>query len=134
MFLNPLEQVIPCTENEILERLAAAGYLIPLQASNGSLYVPPVVENIARLLAAGYLLKQEYGAVTEDVEKNGDDKIEQAYNMLDDILSQKIVLIDVIGQTIEGTAQVTGWPDDTTATVGTDGTPQPFAVRMSKRF
>jgi hypothetical protein len=121
-------------EDEVLGRLAAAGYVIPLQSSNGALYVPPMVENIARILAAGYLLKQEYGAITEDAEKNGDDKIEQAYAMIKDIQEQRVTLVDTVGAAVPHTSQVSGWPDATTEFVGTDGTPEPFAMRMSKRF
>ncbi len=121
-------------EDEVLGRLAAAGYVVPLQSSNGTLYVPPLIENITRLLAAGYLLLQEYGSVEEGNTKDGNAKIKQANAMLDAIQKQEMVLVDVIGTGLFRTAQVSGWPDDTTAIVGTDGTPEPYQIRMSKRF
>jgi hypothetical protein len=121
-------------EDEVLGRLAAAGYVIPLQASNGTLFVPPMVENITRLLAAGYLMIQEYGELAEEDPKSGKSKIKQAYDMLRDIQEQKVILVDVVGVSLAHTSQVSGWPDNTTELVGTDGRPEPFQMRMSKRF
>jgi hypothetical protein len=116
-------------------RLAAAGYVIPLQTSNGTLYVPPVVENIARLLAAGYLQIQEYGEVAEGDTKDGKVKIKQANDMLTAIQKQELVLFDVTGHPLTRSLQVSGWPDNTTAIIGTDGIHgEPFHVTMSKRF
>jgi hypothetical protein len=121
-------------EDEVLGRLAAAGYVIPLQASNGSLYVPPMIEGITRSLAAGFLMIREFGEVAEEDSKDGKAKITHARDMLDDIQAQKIVLVDTVGASRARSSQVSGWPDVTTALVGTDGRPEPFQMRMSKRF
>lgn len=121
-------------EDEINGRLAASGYTIPLQNASGTLLVPPIIENITRLLAAGYVLNQDYGPTTEGDTKNGDTKIKQARALLDEIQNKQIILLDVLGASLVNTPQVSGWPDDSTAIVGTDGTPEPFQMRMSKRF
>lgn len=122
-------------ESEIIGNLASAGYVIPLTASNGMPYVPPIVENIARLLAAGYLLEQEYGPTTDGDTKNGKQKIKQAQRLLDQIQNQNIVLLDPTGVMLYRASQVAGWPDNTTQFVGTDGVHgEPFVMTMSKRF
>ncbi len=122
-------------EAEINGRLAAAGYTIPLQGSNGSAYTPPLIENIARLLSAGYVLNQDYGATTEGSTKAGNEKLKQANRLLSDIQNQNIVLLDTTGSTLVRTSQVSGWPDNTTQYVGTDGVNgEPFQITMSKVF
>ncbi len=108
---------------------------MPLQSANGTAYTPPLVENITRLLAAGYMLNQDYGSTTEGDTKNGGGKISQARKLLDDIQSQTLVLLDTAGAQLARSLQVGGWPDSTTAEVGTDGVNgEPFQMTMSKIF
>jgi hypothetical protein len=114
-------------EAEVNAALAVAGYTVPLQTDS------PLVENIVRLLTAGYMMMQEYP--TAEGEANpGKAKVKEARDLLKRIQNQELVLIDATGASLARTSQVSGWPDDTTETVGTDGMPEPFQMRMSKRF
>jgi len=122
-------------EAEVLGALAAAGYTIPLTASNGNPYVPPMVENITRLLAAGYMLAQEFQPSSTDDVNPGKGKIKQAHQMLESIQKQVVVLLDTTGASLARTSQISGWPDSMTERVGTDGiTGEPFQMTMSKQF
>ncbi len=122
-------------ESEVLGRLASAGYTVPFQSTNGSLYVPAIVENIARLLAAGYVLSQQFQPASSEDVNPGKGKIKQAHQLLDDIQNSKLVLLDPTGVILLRTSQVSGWPDNTTQYVGTDGVNgEPFQVTMSKVF
>jgi hypothetical protein len=122
-------------EAEVLGALAAAGYTLPLQSASGTLYTPALVENITRLLAAGYMMLQEYGPPAEGETNAGQAKVKEARQLLKQIQKQELVLLDITGVPMVRTAQVAGWPDDTTATVGTDGVNgEPYQMTMSKRF
>jgi hypothetical protein len=93
-----------------------------------------MIKGMTRFLAAGFLMIREFGEVAEEDSKNGKAKIAYARDMLNDIQAQKIVLVDTVGASPARSSQVSDRPDDTTALVGTDGRPEPFQMRMSKRF
>lgn len=120
-------------EDEVLGALATAGYTVPLQSSNGQPYVPPMVENIVRMLAAGYVMMTQYPNV-EGESNPGKKKVDEANRILKQIQKQEITLLDASKAPLARTSQVSGWPDNTTELVGTDGTPEPIQMRMSKRF
>jgi len=91
-----------------------------VKASIGSVYALPlkapneVVRTITKLLAAGWLMYQEYGVEASGTSKDGTDKIKQARSMLDAIRNHTLRLFDendvelerapasVSGGTIEG--------------------------------
>jgi hypothetical protein len=93
-----------------------------------------MIEGITRFLAAGFLMIREFGEAAEEDSNNGKAKITYARDMLNDIQAQKIVLVDTVGASPARSSHVSDRPDDTTVLVGTDGRPEPFQMRMSKRF
>lgn len=123
------------TDNEILSALRAMGYSIPLKRNDSTEFVPPLVANIARLLGAGYLMKQNFVFSNAAIKKKGDDKMKEARDLLAQLRKQDLVLLDESGNVLLLTNQVSGWPDDSTKDVGSDGyTPQPFQSSITKRF
>lgn len=120
-------------EDRIKSALKKAGYALPLTNSAGQLYVPPVIENIARLLTAGYILQQDFGPTAGSVER-GKEKIDMALADLLKIEEGQLVLVDVDGSTLAQIESVSGWPDETTEDEGTNGIGEPFQFRMSDKF
>ena len=107
---------------------------MPLRTQTGTFYVPYVVSYITRLLAAGYALLQDYGPTVQNDTKDGDLKIKNAMDLLGKIQNNELPLLDYAEQPMSKTYQVSGWPDNTTASRGTDGRPEPPQVRMSQVF
>lgn len=122
-------------EAEIKGALAAAGYVLPLQTTNNVPYAPPLVRGVARLLAAGLILSQNFGTAKPSSAKDGKTKQDSARNTLKMIQDNKIALLDTNEQVLLKPALVDGWPDETTADVGTDGVNgEPARARMDKVF
>lgn len=122
-------------EDEINGGLVAAGYVVPLQTQAGIPYVPPLVRNIDRLLSAGLILMQNFGTTKPGSAKDGGAKCTLARAMLAEIQLNDKVLIDSTGQLLAKAELLSGWPDDTTATYGTDGVHgEPSAFTMDKKF
>lgn len=96
-------------EDEINSELTGI-YTVPFGSP-----APRVINNITKLLAAGYLLLAEYGAVTTGSNKEGNAKITEARGMLDSLKSRKLLLTDASGNSMAVSAAVTSWPDATTA-------------------
>ncbi len=124
-------------DSEIDGVLLASGYTLPLKDGRGELYVPPLINNIARLLSAGYVLIQDYGPIAEGNSKDGEDKLKVAKQLLQDLQERKKVLVDLAGNLMSTKLRVKGWPDDTTAFAGSGDasrTPEPPMFTMSKKF
>lgn len=122
-------------ESEVKGKLAAAGYIMPLQTGLGVGYIPALVRTICRILAAGFILSQNFGTTKPDTAKDGAAKQKTAREMLAEIQLNDIVLLDANEKMLAKNYQVAGWPDNTTAFVGTDGiTPEPSQITMSMRF
>jgi hypothetical protein len=122
-------------ESEINGTLLACGYTLPLQMSNNQPFTPPLIQNVARLLSAGYVLIQDYGPISPASTKNGDQKVTQARDLLDKIQNRKVLLVDPNGNRLAVTERIKFWPDDSTAQVGTDGvTPEPRLFTIAKKF
>jgi hypothetical protein len=108
---------------------------MPLQTGTGVSYTPPIIENIARLLAAGLIQMQDYGVTKPGGSKDGSEKMKEARAMLAEIQLRDTMLLDSNDQILGMSQLVTGWPNETTATIGTDGvTPEPSVFTMSKVF
>jgi len=118
-------------ESEIKGKLAAAGYLMPLQTQNGAFFTPPLIENIARLLTAGYFLSKNFGITKPGSSKDGKAKADLAMQKLAEIQLNDTVLLDSNEQPMAKTTLLDGWPDDTTMDNGVDVGPM---VTMAKRF
>ena len=121
-------------ESEIKGKLSSAGYTMPLQTQTGAYYVPPTVENIARLLTAGYILQMDFGLGNPGSTKNGQTKQELAQKMLAELQLTDTILLDTNEQQMAKEALVSGYPDDSTQSGGPDGTPEPSFFTMSKKL
>jgi hypothetical protein len=107
-------------QDEVKSVLFSAGYTLPLIDSNGDEYIPPFIENVALLLAAGYILSRDYGATDTVKKEEGDAKIKLAQKRLEQIRKGEISVIDRYGQQMYKEASVAGWPDDTTKSASED--------------
>jgi hypothetical protein len=122
-------------ESEVNGTLAATGYLLPLVDGQGNYYTPGIIENITRLLAAGYVLTQDYGPISGGNSKDGETKLKQAHDLLMAIQERKSVLTDSVGQLMATSTRITGYPDDSTKDAGPDGvTPEPAFFSIGKKF
>lgn len=122
-------------EDEINAALVSAGYMMPLQTQKGAYYTPPLIKNIDRMLSAGYVLLRNFGTTKPGSQSDGGSKVKRAQDLLAEIQLTDKMLLDSTGQVLAKTQLVSGWPDDTTATIGSDGvTPEPPAFTMSKKF
>lgn len=95
-------------ESEVKSVLYVAGYSLPLQSP-----IPPIVKNITKLLAAGYLLLQDYGVLNDGTNKEGVKKIQLARELLEKIRTKEIVLIDHLQETsYSRSGKISGYPRD----------------------
>lgn len=78
--------------------------------------IPPVVTNIVRLLAAGWLLAAEYGPVSSGTNKDAKDKLTQARDLIAKIKKREILLVNAIGEPQNISHGVESWPNKDTAT------------------
>jgi hypothetical protein len=122
-------------QSEVKGTLAGVGYTMPLQTQNGAYYIPDEVENIVRILAAGYILSQDFGTTTATSSKSGKAKLDMAYLLLEKIGKRSVVLLDANEQPMAMKSLVSGYPDDTTTTGGPNGSlPEPSVAAMNKVF
>lgn len=113
-------------EAEIDGILGISGYTLPLSAD------VPILRIIAKLLAAGYLLGQEYGAGAEGTNKEALGKKKEARDMLTGIRTNTIVLVDSTGLPLSQGDGPGGLPDD--ATVSATDDPRPPVFSMADRY
>lgn len=84
-------------------------YTLPLSE------VPELIRLICEKLAASYLLQEEYGADSRDTDKNGYKKAEPVMQMLKDLQTKTIILIDADGDPMDSdTNSVRFYPDNDT--------------------
>lgn len=93
-------------ESEVNASLAIGRYTLPLTE------VPQYVVKATRLLAAGFLLSNEYGAQYKGVTKEGETKISQAREILADIEAGKKELVNSQGEAINQSSRIRFYPDD----------------------
>lgn len=99
-------------ESEVNGVLRASGYALPLRDGQGDYYTPGVIENISRLLAAGYVLIQDYGPIADGNSKDGKQKLDEAHALLKQIQERTLVLTDSTGQLMASAGRLKGLPDD----------------------
>lgn len=125
-------------ESEVKGGLIASDYVLPLQDNLGNFYCPPVIANITRLLAAGYVLEQDYGPIAPDSSKDGARKIKEALGLLTEVQDHTIILVDINEQQMATQERVKGSPTSQTAYVGNDvlagNPPEAPIFTMSKIF
>lgn len=109
----------------VINSALKGNYTIPFTAP-----VPGVVERMTILLAAGYILKREFGNGALGTNADGQAKIDEVLRkdsdnpgLLQQVLNGTLVIVDGDGNTSSGTPQrITGWPNKSTATTpGEDG-------------
>jgi hypothetical protein len=116
-------------ESQVNGCLKAAQYNLPLSS------VPSVIENITKLLAAGYVLLQDYGVGADGTNKEGQAKINLAESLLTKIKKHEIILTNDIDQTESAsTSYMSGWPDDTTESAAELSGGGNAAFRMLRRL
>lgn len=122
-------------ESEIKGKLASAGYVMPLQTQSGVFFVPAYIEGLTRRLTAAVILEQNYGVTKPNTNKDGGTKSVKVRDQIAEIQLTDVTLLDYNEQPMAKVQQLDGWPDDSTALIGSDGiTPEPSAFTMSKKF
>ena len=76
--------------------------------------VPWLVNQIATKLAAGYLMKAEYGVFAHGTSKDGDDRIKDAETLLMAVKSREQVLTDGTGASLLVSQAISSYPNATT--------------------
>jgi len=118
-------------ESLVKGALRAAGYTLPIPTD---IPVPGALNNATLLLAAGYLLLQDYGVGYDGTNKEGTQKIDLGNKILEDIRNRNMYLVGIDEVAIPVSDSVAGWPDDTTATAEEADAGGDVLVRISKRF
>lgn len=115
-------------ESQVKGTLKAAGYTLPLAS------VPDTIRNISKLLAAGYLLLQDYGVGYEGTNKDGQAKVDLANAQLKQIRNREIILVDIVESALGLAPSISGWPDDTTVDAADSDSGGDIMFRISKKF
>lgn len=108
-------------------------YTVPFTAP-----ISPLIQKITVLLAAGYILKREYGVTSSINNQRGQMKINEAEGYLTRLDTKDLILTDTTGTdtSIPGSASgVTGWPNaDTTNAEDADGGDDGFGFTRRTRY
>jgi phage gp36-like protein len=123
-------------ESEINATLVTS-YSLPLSSP-----VPYLVRRIAKLLAAGYILTNQYGVFSQGTTsaKEGEAKLKKGQDLLAKIDDHEYTLVDSTGTSLINQSQISGWPNSSTATYNDDNpeTTDPIGgdrvFRISKNF
>lgn len=87
--------------------------------------INPMIAEIARKLAAGFLLSKNYGPTSTLNTNGGQSKVDEARKLLQQLNAKKITLVDNLGGSLAITTAVGAvsiWPDaSTAAAIGSDG-------------
>lgn len=94
-------------ESEVNGSLVIGGYTLPLTT------IPNDVVNATNLLAAGYILANDYGPEHSGTSKDGERKIKLAREILARIEKHETSLVDSTGTAIANTSRILGYPDET---------------------
>lgn len=78
--------------------------------------VPAVISRLAKILAAGYILKGEFGQAAIGTNADGQAKIDEATNMLNLIRAGEVEVVGAEGSDIRPDTGVSGIPNSETAT------------------
>ena len=133
--------------NELIDEKRQAAQAYINSALAGRYEVPftspinPLIAEITRVLAAGYVLTKEYGNTSSSTYKEGKDKINSVTNedktgTLDRIDSGSLTLVGATGVSVAATGggNTAGWPNGTTATAQSTVGGAPRLLRMSDRY
>ena len=107
-------------------------YVVPFSAP-----INPLIERITILLAAGHILLEQYGPVRSLSNANGNNKLNEARELLRKLDVKELKLLDVNGAdtSIPGSASgVSGWPNSTTATTELESGGSERAFRTGERY
>ncbi len=115
----------------------AGTYVVPFAAP-----INPLIIDITKVLAAGYLLTDNYGPTSTLNTNQGQAKIDYVMGktgqpgMLERINNGSIKLIDALGSPSDVTTPGVfgGYPTSTTATSDIDGNPSPFGFKRTTRY
>lgn len=118
-------------ESEVKGAITAAGYTLPFAAD---IPTPPTVKNATKLLAAGYILLQDYGVLSEGSNKEGNAKVRLAREILKQIRDREVVLLDITEAQISAGNQIKGWPDDSTKDASAEDAGGKRIFRISDKF
>lgn len=117
---------------QVINSTLSGIYTIPFTAP-----INPGIAEVTRLLAAGYLLTANYGALNTLNTNEGEAKIKRAMDMLAGYRNGSSQVVDETGTTIAlpGTAGgFGGWPNSTTATAAPTEGGATRAFRMSDKY
>lgn len=109
------------------------GYLYEVYTTPFAVPVPPLINTSCIMLAAGYLMLEEYGQSATGMSKDGNAKIAQVidpdgksgkFGILDMIKMREIILTDEAGTSLLLTDLISSYPDDSTDATTTVSDPQ----------
>ena len=111
-------------------------YVVPFSSP-----INPLIAEITRVLAAGYVLTKEFGNTSSSTYKEGVDKIERITNkdktgLLDRLDSGSLSLVGETGVSEESATggNTAGWPNSSTATASASVGGAVRQIRMSDRY
>ena len=145
-----------CTINDILEEAGFLNnrYIEPervyrtrasaeaeVKGSISSVYVLPLdktcelTEIITKLLAAGWLMWQEYGEEASGTDKDGIAKVKEARSMLKAIRNGNLPLLDSSDtEPTKKGSSLSGWPNDTTKDADEEDAGGDISFRIKQKF
>ena len=118
----------------VIDAALAGTYDVPFDDA------PPIIQRATKVLAAGYLLKKEFGAGSVGTNATGQAKIDEVLGtdtkpgIIDQIKNGTLDLTDATGTVLATREHVAGWPDSTTADTDVEDGGSKRAFRMGQVF
>ena len=105
-------------------------YVLPLS------YTPAIISDIATHLTLGRLFHREYPGIDPMYAKEGEGRMREGRNGLNDIMKRKIILLDesLIEMPRVPTDKPSGWPNASTSSVDEADSGGDHVFRMSHKF
>lgn len=94
--------------------------------------VPPKITEITELYAAGRLLLKEYGDAATGTNKDGNEKIKEAKELVEELRKGTSDLVGSDGSSLTTGKSVGGWPNRDTATAEPEDGGAPRSFRVNK--
>lgn len=101
-----IQEKLDAAISEVNYSLIAAGYSLPLDS------IPAMIENATRLLAAGFLLSEDYGPEFSGTNKSGSSKIAQARDLLKTLVKGEGVLVDDNSEQLSKSGNISFYPNE----------------------
>jgi len=114
--------------------LSVAGYTLPLTDSYGNFFVPPSIKYLTTELAAGFLLRKDYGVGADGTNKEGKSKIDWVMDILKKITDRELSLSDLENIALNQDTGMGGWPDSTTKDQTEEDAGGGIAFSISHKF